>query len=94
LRINPNRNELPSITIINFLKDKKITIVNKSETIDKEFSKILISIRKGNKRGFISLCVSKDHLLKTKINFSGKTESIITRNIMDVLESIDKNIVV
>jgi hypothetical protein len=92
LRLNPNRSELPSITILKFLNEQNIIVYNKNEQINPEFTQLSYSFRKSNDRGFITVTISKDNLITGKINYSGKNEKLITRDLRQFLSLIEKTI--
>ena len=51
---------------LDFLKDKKIFIVNKREDIHPEWTKLYLKIKKGNNSFDIFVTVSEDHLIALK----------------------------
>lgn len=73
--------EFPVYSLQKFLKENRITIINKKETVDEEFNNILILFKKGDGKGVIYFSHSKDHLLRTKIMFGKYNEKLVTRNL-------------
>ena len=61
--------EHPSLTILNFIKNR-VFIKNKSANYTSENSKFCYELILANKTGFISVGISKDHLITAKVSYN------------------------
>jgi len=80
--------EPPSLTIENIIKDR-VFIRNKTEHLTSEVSKFFYALNIANKPGFISVKISKDHLITAKITYI-KTKEIKTRDMVEVVSLINE----
>jgi len=79
--------EQPSLTIEKVIKNRSF-IKNKKEHLTPEVSKLYYEIIVANKVGFISIIVSKDHLITAKISYK-KTKEIKTREMSEVVSLLN-----
>jgi len=80
--------EAPSITIENIIKNR-VFIKNKTESLTSEVSKFFYEILLANKVGFISMSISKDHLINLKVSYK-KTKEIKTRDMGKAVSLINE----
>jgi len=78
--------EPPSLTIGKIIEGKAF-IKNKSEFHNSENSKLYYELNLANKSGFISVDISKDHLICAKVSYK-KTKEIKTRDMEEVVSLI------
>jgi hypothetical protein len=76
-----------STTIENIIKDK-VFIKNKNEQHTSEISKIYYEFILCDKVGFITVTISKDHLINAKVRYK-KTKEIKTRDMLEVVSLIN-----
>lgn len=76
-----NKVDLPTIEILNFIKNYNVTIINKSEEIDENSTKFNLKIKLNNKDIMLNLKISKDSLFTSNIIFQGKENKLITRDL-------------
>lgn len=79
--------ELPTYTILKYLKNNKIYIVNKIEKITEEDTRLHIQL----KNLYLNVIISKDHLITVEI-IKKKKETLKTRNIEEVLNFLKDKI--
>lgn len=80
--------ESPASTIERIIKGR-VFIRNKMESLTSEMSKFFYEINLVNKRGFIQVSVSKDHLIEAKVSYK-ITKKIKTRDMSEVVSLINE----
>jgi len=80
--------ESPSLTIENIIRGRAF-IKDKNECLTSEISKFFYVLNIANKTGFISVQISKDHLINAKVTYT-KTKKIKTRDMSKVVSLINE----
>jgi len=80
--------EQPSSTIEETIQGRAF-IRNKTEYLTSEMRKYFYAVNISNKAGFISIKISKDHLICAKITYK-KTKEIKTRDMSEVVSLINE----
>jgi len=78
--------ENPATTVLNFVKDHNLFLINKNEDVNPEFSNLFILFKKGPDKGVIYFNVSKDHLIRSKITFREHSVKLTTRSIDEFIK--------
>lgn len=88
LLTNPFK-EVFGVTLLKLFKNEKVFIVNKSEVINEENSKIFTHLRKNNEDYFININISKDHLIKGSLTAVNIMKDFTTRKADEALFLIE-----
>ena len=83
---NPYK-ELPTYTILKYLKERNFFIINKIEKITEEDTRLHIQLKKA----YINIIISKDYLITLELLINNK-KTLKTRKIEDVLIFLTENL--
>lgn len=88
--ISNNFTEHPVITFLNFFNKNKITVVNKIETHTPEYSKLLFTVKKNKIETHINLNINSYNLINLKISSRNKLKSLISKDMREIIYTVDK----
>ena len=77
-------------TLLNHITTNKILVINKKETCTNFNTSLFLILKKDNKTVNVKINISKDHLISIRLQYGNTEESLKTRDISTVMQTVFK----